>query len=92
MDFGQGLSVDALVEETIRNQIEVLLISTLMLPSAMRVKEVKEKLAAKGASTRIIVGGAPFRLDSDLWRKVGADGKNAATVIRTIEALAKGEE
>lgn len=93
LDLGQGLSVDDLVKKTIDNEIEILLISTLMLPSALKVKEVKEKLTAQGATTKIIVGGAPFRLDSNLWKSVGADadGKNASTIIKTIEILLKGE-
>jgi len=92
MDFGQGLSVDELVSKTIEQKIEILLVSTLMLPSAMKVKAVKEQLAAQGAVTRIIVGGAPFRLDVNLWQAVGADadGKNAANIVKTIEALVKG--
>jgi methanogenic corrinoid protein MtbC1 len=92
LDLGQGLNVDDLVKKTIDNHIEILLISTLMLPSALKVKEVKEKLIAQGASTKIIAGGAPFRLDSNLWKSVGADadGKNASTIIKTIERLLKG--
>lgn len=94
MDFGQGLSVEELVAKTIENKIEILLISTLMLPSALKVKMVREQLAAHGVALRIVVGGAPFRLDKDLWQTVGADadGKNASNIIRTIEALMKGVE
>ena len=93
LDLGQGLSVDDLVKKTIDNHIEILLISTLMLPSALKVKEVKEKLIAQGATTKIIAGGAPFRLDSNLWKSVGvdADGKTASNIIRTIEELMKGD-
>ncbi len=92
MDFGQGLSVEDLVAKTTENKIEILLISTLMLPSALKVKKVKEQLTAQGANTRIIVGGAPFRLDKNLWQTVGADadGKNASSIITTIEVLMKG--
>ncbi len=92
LDFGQGLSVEELVNKTIENEIELLLISTLMLPSALKVKVVKEKLEEAGSNTRIIVGGAPFRLDDNLWKNVGADadGKNASNILKTIEILLKG--
>jgi len=92
MDFGKGLSVEELVAKTIENQIEILLISTLMLPSALKVKTVKEQLADQGADPRIVVGGAPFRLDSSLWKKVNADadGKNGTEVLKILEGLAKG--
>jgi methanogenic corrinoid protein MtbC1 len=89
LDFGQGLSVDELVNKTIENKIEVLLISTLMLPSALKVKEVREKLIKEGHITKIIVGGAPFRLDSDLWKNVqaDADGKNASDIVSVLERV-----
>lgn len=94
MDFGQGLSVEDIVAKSIENKIEILLISTLMLPSAMKVKDVKEQLACQDVATKIVVGGAPFRLDKNLWLTVGADadGKTASSIIKTIEALAGGVE
>jgi methanogenic corrinoid protein MtbC1 len=92
LDFGQGLNIDELVHKTIENKIDVLLVSTLMLPSALKVKDVKEKLTAQGSTTKIIAGGAPFRLDKNLWQSVGADadGKNASNIISIVEALSKG--
>ncbi len=92
LDFGQGLSVDELVHKTIENDIEVLLISTLMLPSALKVERLRDELRARGSFTKLVVGGAPFRLDPLLWRTVGADadGKSASHVIAAIEDLAKG--
>jgi methanogenic corrinoid protein MtbC1 len=94
LDFGQGLSVEELVEKTIEGHIEILLISTLMLSSALKIKEVKEQLTVRGANPKIIVGGAPFRFDKNLWQTVGADadGKKASNIIETIEALQRGVE
>lgn len=89
MDFGQGLSVENLVAKSKENQIEILLISTLMLPSALKVKAVREQLVLHGDVPKIVVGGAPFRLDKNLWKTVGADadGKDASSVIKTIETI-----
>ncbi len=89
MDFGHGLSVEELVELSLSHSIDVLLISTLMLPSALKVKEVKERLRKIGSSTHVVVGGAPFRLDPNLWLRVGtdADGGNATEIIETIQRL-----
>lgn len=94
LDFGQGLSIDELVQKTIENNIKILLISTLMLPSALKVKEVKNRLNEQGFNTKIIVGGAPFRFDNELWKEVGADadGKNASNIINVVEMLYKGEK
>ena len=92
IDFGAGLSVEELVEKTLSEQIEVLLISTLMLPSALKVKQVKELLNGTGASAKIVVGGAPFRLDETLWKTVNADayGKTASDIIPIIEQMSEG--
>lgn len=88
-DFGHGLSVDEMVEKTMAYRIDVLLVSTLMLPSALKVKGIREQFDQRGLTTRLIVGGAPFRFDSSLWQQVGADadGKNATAVIPIIERL-----
>lgn len=93
MDFGYGISVDDLVEKVRDNEIEILLISTLMLSSALKVKEVKEQLTQLNIAPKIVVGGAPFRFDKNLWQTVGADadGKSASSVIKTIEVLMGGE-
>lgn len=93
MDFGQGLSVEEMVERTLQEKIDILLISTLMLPSALKVKNVVESLQTQNASVKVIVGGAPFRLDDSLWKKVGADadGKNGTKVKQLIEAYGKGD-
>jgi len=92
VDFGQGLSVEEIVEKTIEKQLDFLLISTLMLPSALQVKTVVEKLRAKDSTVKVIVGGAPFRLDNSLWQRVNADadGKNGTEVSKIIERLANG--
>ncbi len=92
VDFGQGLSAEEIVEKTTEKKIDILLISTLMLPSALQVKKVVEILREKNLSVKIIVGGAPFRLDNSLWQKVNADadGKNGTEVSKIIERLAKG--
>ena len=88
-DFGYGLSVDEMVEKTMAYRVDVLLVSTLMLPSALKIREIREQFDARGITTRLIVGGAPFRFDSNLWQQVGADadGKNATAVIEIIERL-----
>jgi len=92
LDFGQGVEVDELVRLTLEHRVEILLISTLMLPSALRVREVREKLTAAGSRVKIVVGGAPFRLDGTLWESVGADadGKNASDILGTLEAMTAG--
>lgn len=88
LDYGR-MDVATLVEQTRRDAIEVLLISTLMLPSALRIREVRTQL---GREIKIIVGGAPFRFDPQLWQEVGADamGHTAMDAVRLVESLSGG--
>ncbi|PWR70368.1 cobalamin B12-binding domain-containing protein [Methanospirillum lacunae] len=72
------------------DNIKYLIISTLMLPSALRIKEVTTGLEGKGV--KVIVGGAPFRFDPELGKEVGADrvcftASDAVTAIRELEIM-----
>jgi len=89
IDFGQGLSVEDIVKKVIDEKIEVLLISTLMFASALKVKNITEKLNKLNYKIKIIVGGAPFRLNSNLWTEVGADadGKGASDIVNIIKKV-----
>ncbi|WP_417915796.1 cobalamin B12-binding domain-containing protein [Candidatus Electronema sp. JC] len=85
------LTAGELAERTLREQFGILLVSTLMLRSALQVKILRERLSAAGSPVKIIVGGAPFRFDQELWREVGADatGGNAAEAVRAVARCVK---
>ena len=87
-DYGR-MDVDELVEQTLKDQIELLFISTLMLPSALQVASVKKRLDHAQSPIRIVVGGAPFRMDDTLWKTVGADamGQDASDAVTLIDKL-----
>lgn len=87
LDYGGGIGSEELAAKTKRDGVEVLLISTLMLSSALKVREVTERLEEARVATRVIVGGAPFLFDDQLWRAVGAAamGHSATDAARLIE-------
>jgi len=89
IDLGQGLSVNEIVEKTLEKEIDFLLISTLMLPSALEVKNVVKKLRENNSMIKVIAGGAPFRLNNKLWQKVNADadGKNGSDIPEIIQKM-----
>lgn len=70
--------VDQLVERVCQDGIRILLISTLMLPSALRVRDVRHRLQTAKHAVTLIVGGAPYRFDDQLWHEVGADAVGAS--------------
>lgn len=94
-DYGQGMTAEELAGNAARDGIRILLVSVLMLRSALRVARLAECLRVAGGGTRLVVGGAPFLLEPALWREVGADamGRNASEaleIVRTITAAAPG--
>jgi methanogenic corrinoid protein MtbC1 len=90
-DFGQVAVVD-LIAKVQEHQIRILLISTLMLPSALRVKEVRKELDRLGLDVKLMVGGAPFRFDPTLWQEVGADATcdSASGAVKILWQLTEG--
>ena len=87
-DYGR-FGPESLVEKAIEDGIEVLFLSTLMLPAALKVKEVRDILQNQQKSMHIVVGGAPFRMDGQLWKDVGADamGKTAGDAVDFINTI-----
>lgn len=85
-DYGPGVSVDRLVEQVTRDQIMILLISALMLPAAIRAKEAIVRIREIQPEIKIIVGGAPFLFDPNLWQEVGADAMGHAAT-ETLEIV-----
>jgi methanogenic corrinoid protein MtbC1 len=92
-DYGAGLEPDALAERALDDNIEILLVSTLMLRSALRVRELSDLLAAAGSTMKVVVGGAPFVFDPTLADRVGAAavGRSASDAVAIVNRLAGGE-
>jgi len=92
LDYGQMGPVD-LVRRASEDQVRILLVSTLMMASALHVKEVRERLDQDGSNVRIVVGGAPFRFDDQLWREVGANamGHTASDAVEIINEMLKDD-
>lgn len=91
-DYGHGVTVDALVKSVVDDEIEVLLLSVLMLRSALRVKAVVSELQKLNLNTKVVVGGAPFRFDPELWKEVGATavGNSGNEAIQVVANLMRG--
>jgi methanogenic corrinoid protein MtbC1 len=89
-DYGSGLSVDDLVRMVNRDKVKILLISTPMLPAALRAKEAIARIRKDQPGTKVIVGGAPFNFDPLLWKEVGADamGRTASDTLVIVGKLA----
>ena len=60
-------------------KIKILLLSVLMLPSALRIKGLVDAL--KGEDVKIIVGGAPFNPSSDFYYEIIYNYTGVASAI-----------
>ena len=91
-DYGSGLTVDQLVQNVVRDRVRILLISTLMLPAALRSREAIARIKKELPGTRVIVGGAPFLFDPELWKEVGADamGHAASETLEIVKRMTSG--
>ena len=88
LDLGR-VDVEELVNQIIEQKLRIVLISVLMLPSALHVKQVVERLKQQNHDAKIVVGGAPFRFDRQLWQEVGADatGANISDALKIIHSI-----
>jgi methanogenic corrinoid protein MtbC1 len=85
------METDQLVARVKADGIRILLVSVLMLPSALRIRQLRERLEAAGCRPKLIVGGAPFRFDEHLWQEVGADavGSTASEAIAAVMRVSR---
>ena len=73
LDYGFGVEQEELIRKLKKDNPKILIISVLMLPSALKIKNLRMQLLEEGIDIKILVGGAPFRFDKSLWKKVCAD-------------------
>lgn len=90
-DYGR-VTVDLAVRRADEDRLRVLLISTLMLPSALHVRDLVVRLKSACPDVKVVVGGAPFIFDPELWREVRADamGRSASEAAGIIEKITGG--
>ncbi|HEY0836569.1 MAG TPA: cobalamin-dependent protein [Azospirillum sp.] len=74
--LGANAPTRSIVRAMIDRDAQVLAVSATITPHVGTVAELVRAVRAEmgGKSPRIIVGGYPFLLEPELWRRVGADG------------------
>lgn len=93
IDYGSISEPEKIIKRVTEDGIKILMISVLMYHSALKIKKISQMLHENDPSVKILVGGAPFLMDSILWKEVGADemGQSAADNIAIIERWMKEE-
>jgi methanogenic corrinoid protein MtbC1 len=74
--MGANTPVKSIIDTVIDLKADVLAISTTITKNLESTIEIIKKMREKDSAqqTKIIVGGYPFNLDNELWKKVNADG------------------
>jgi methanogenic corrinoid protein MtbC1 len=77
---------EGLIKRANEDKLKVLCISVLMMPSALRLKNVLPKL---NPDIKVLVGGAPFRFDPEMYKNIGAHamGKSATEAVERVTEL-----
>lgn len=79
IDLGVNVPAERFVDEAVAKDAQVIAVSAMMVHTAngeQGVRKVRKLLQERGLEDRfrIVVGGAPYRFDEQLFRTVGADG------------------
>lgn len=99
IDLGVNVPPEWFVDEAVNHEAQVIGISAMMVHTARGengCKAVRRILKERGLENKIkiVVGGAPYRFDPELYRRVGADawaddgitaGKVIADLIKEIQ-------
>lgn len=99
-DLGVNIPAERFVEEAVKHDAQVIAISAMMVHTAtgdQGARKVRQLLMERGLEDRmrIVVGGAPYRFDGELYKSVGADawapdGVNAGRrIVELIRELKK---
>jgi methanogenic corrinoid protein MtbC1 len=90
VEIGSRLTPEELVDRALREQPQVVAVSCLMLHSAYRMREVSQLLQERAPGVRLVVGGAPFRIDHTLADRVGAESwaPDVISGVSVIKSLA----
>lgn len=101
IDLGVNVPAERFVDEALAHEAQIIAVSAMMVHTAngiQGVRRVRQILQERGLEGRfrIVVGGAPYRFDTQLYQRVGADawapdGVTASRVIvdliREVQAL-----
>jgi methylmalonyl-CoA mutase cobalamin-binding domain/chain len=84
--LGANTPAESVVQTVLEEQADVVGISVTITYHIDEAREIIEQVRSRPelSGVKILVGGYPFNLDPELWRKVGADG-TAATADGAIE-------
>ncbi len=93
-DLGMNVSPDQFIIASNKHSADIIAVSAVMLNAIHNIEKLSKALNESRWTKKpiLIVGGAPFNIDPDLWKRVGADAmvSNAFEAPRIFRDLLKG--
>ncbi|MDT3699422.1 MAG: corrinoid protein [Thermincola sp.] len=88
-DLGRDVPMEKFVEEQLKTDSELVLLSAMMTTTMVGMKDIIAKIKEKNPNCRIMIGGAP--VSDDLADKWGADGfaKDANNALKDALNMVK---
>ncbi len=79
IDLGVNVTAEKFVDAAVAHDAQVIAVSAMMVHTATGeggARKVRQILKERGLENRfrLVVGGAPYRFDNELYKAVGADG------------------
>lgn len=89
--LGANIPAEGIIDAIELRQADILAISTTMISNIPATEELLQEIRASeaGKTVKILVGGYPFNISPDLWKKIGADAcaSNALDAVTKASAL-----
>ncbi len=99
IDLGINVPAERFVDEAVSQKAAIIGVSSMMVHTALSdqgPRRVRQLLQERGLEREIklVVGGAPYKFDPDLYRKVGADawGESGMEAVRVITQILGGQK
>lgn len=92
VDYGQGLEAAEIARRALEDRVAILMVSVLMFSSALHIRDLREALGEGPDRPYLVVGGAPFRFDRNLWKEVRADavGQSGLDAVSIAQRILEG--
>lgn len=92
IDLGKNVPADKIIQEAVKNNVDVVGLSALMTTTVMEMDNVIKRLKAEGVPVLTMVGGAV--VNQEFADKIGANGyaKDALEAVDKVKRLVKKEK
>ncbi|MBN2230762.1 MAG: cobalamin-dependent protein [Candidatus Thorarchaeota archaeon] len=88
-DLGVNVSIEKFISNAQEYNADIIAVSALMMNSVLQLKKLKESIDASKwtKKPKLLVGGAPFTIDPELFEHTGADASAPTALVVARECM-----